>query len=154
MKTKLFLIGRLLLVVLVATACGRQPAVTLPEADPTISVARPVEDIVSLVGALTAAGATIEMREPVEQAFFTERGQILEVNGADVQVFEYETAQAMEADAALVEPDGGSIGTSMVTWMATPHFFKSGRILVLYVGDDQAVVDLLEGALGPQFAGR
>jgi hypothetical protein len=60
----------------------------------------------------------------------------------------------MEADAAQVAPDGGSIGTSMVTWVATPHFYKTGRILVLYVGDDQAILDLLEGALGPQFAGR
>lgn len=71
-----------------------------------------------------------------------------------MQIFEYETAEAMEADAAQVALDGGSIGTSMVTWVATPHFYKAGRILVLYVGDDQAILDLLESAIGPQFAGR
>jgi hypothetical protein len=42
----------------------------------------------------------------------------------------------------------------MVTWVAAPHFYQAGRILVLYVGDDPAILELLEGALGPQFAGR
>jgi hypothetical protein len=42
----------------------------------------------------------------------------------------------------------------MMSWMATPHFYKTGRILVLYVGDDQKVIDVLTGALGPQFAGQ
>ena len=34
-------------------------------------------------------------------------GQIIKVNGADVQVFEYESAEAMEGDASKVAPDGG-----------------------------------------------
>jgi hypothetical protein len=31
----------------------------------------------------------------------------------------------MEADATQVAPDGSSIGTTMVTWVEPPHFFKS-----------------------------
>jgi hypothetical protein len=42
----------------------------------------------------------------------------------------------------------------MVSWMATPHFFKKGRILVLYVGDNTETLGLLESVLGAQFAGR
>ena len=34
------------------------------------------------------------------------------------------------------------------------HFFKAGRVLVLYVGDDKIVLNLLKGILGEQFAGR
>ena len=37
-------------------------------------------------------------------------------------------------------------------WMATPHFFKSGKLIVLYLGDDVEVMTLLTGLLGPQFA--
>ncbi len=96
----------------------------------------------------------MEPGDTIEQAFFSVTGQIIKVNGADVQVFEYGSAEAMEADASQVAPDGGAVGTSMVTWMATPHFFKAGRVLVLYVGDDAAVLDLLEPVLGEQFAGR
>ena len=154
MNTKLFLFSSGLLLAFIAVACGSQPATPSVEAGPTTSHGGPVEVHVGLVDSLRNAGAAIEFGDPVEQAFFTVKGDIIKVNGADVQEFEYETSEAMEADAAQVAPDGGSIGTSMVTWVTTPHFYKAGRILVLYVGDDQTILDLLEGALGAQFAGR
>jgi hypothetical protein len=98
-------------------------------------------------------GMQVELGDPVEQAFFTVQGKIIKVNGADVQVFEYASTEAMEPMAAQVSADGGSVGTSMMMWMATPHFFKSGRVLVLYVGDDMAILAALRSVLGEQFAG-
>ncbi len=113
-----------------------------------------VEDQAGLVAALEAAGAQVEPGDPISQPFFTPEGQSLLVNEADIQVFEYPDGQAMEAEASQVAPDGTSVGTTMVDWFAPPHFYKSGRILVLYVGDDQAVLDQLNNVLGPQFAGQ
>lgn len=113
-----------------------------------------VEDKASLIAALEASGATVEAGDPISQVFFSPEGSIIKVNGADVQVFEYESAEAMENEASQVAPDGGSIGTSMVTWMDTPHFYKAGRIIALYVGSDEAALSLLEQVLGEQFAGR
>lgn len=96
----------------------------------------------------------METGEPISQDFFTPEGSILKVNGADIQVFEYSSAEEMENEASQVSPDGGSIGTSMLMWVDAPHFYKSGRILVLYVGSNPTVLDLLETTLGQQFAGR
>jgi hypothetical protein len=42
----------------------------------------------------------------------------------------------------------------MMMWVATPHFYEAGKLIVLYVGEDSGVVGVLEEALGPQFAGR
>ena len=143
-----------LLVLLSAlTACGPQqlPVTSTPSVAPS---ERNVEDLDSLVDSLHTAGAEVELGDMVEQAFFSVKGQIVKVNGSDVQVFEYENAEAMEAGAEQVAPDGGSVGTSMITWVDTPHFYKTGRILVLYVGDDAATTDLLKSVLGEQFAGR
>jgi len=95
----------------------------------------------------------VEIGDPVTQDFFGPDGHTVKVNGADLQVFEYENAEAMEKDASQVAPDGGSIGTSMVDWIDTPHFYKAGRIIVLYVGSDQAVLDLLRKTISSQFAG-
>ena len=81
-------------------------------------------------------------------------GTTVNLNGESVQVFEYDSAETMESDAVLVDADGGTIGTSMVSWMATPHFYKKGRILVLYIGDNQEMLRLLESVLSAQFAGR
>lgn len=38
----------------------------------------------------------------------------------------------------------------MVTWVTTPHFYKAGCLIVLYVA--AAITTALEQVLGPQFA--
>ena len=113
-----------------------------------------VQDQASLISALQAAGATVETGDSITQEFFTPEGHAVKVNGADVQVFEYESADAMAEEASQVTPDGGSIGTSMVTWIDTPHFYKAGRIIVLYLGNDQTILGLLKEVMGLQFAGQ
>jgi len=70
-----------------------------------------------------------------------------------LQVFEYATPSAAAADASRVSDDGNTIGTSKPTWMGTPHFFKSGKVMVLYLGRNQTIVDLLRTVLSNQFAG-
>jgi hypothetical protein len=41
----------------------------------------------------------------------------------------------------------------MMTWIATPHFYSGGQLIVLYVGDQSSTMNLLEEVLGSQFAG-
>jgi hypothetical protein len=153
MRNKLLLCSVLMLGLFIA-ACGGQANTVVQDVTPGTADVLTVVDQNSLMEVLKAAGLTVENGDSIEQPFFTVPAQIIRVNGADVQVFQYETPEAMEADASQVAEDGGSVGTSMMSWMATPHFYKTGRILVLYVGDDQKVIDVLTGALGPQFAGR
>lgn len=112
-----------------------------------------VMDYDILVESLQDAGAIVEPTGNGNQPFFTPQGQVITVDGQDVQVFEYSTAAGAKAEADLVSPDGTSVGTSMMTWIATPHFYKSGRLIVLYVGDLSDTITILNGALGPQFAG-
>ena len=138
----------LLILVSVISSCGTS-ATPGPSSAPVT-----IQDQASLINALQAVGATVETGDSITQEFFTPEGQTVKVNGADLQVFEYESAEAMEKEASQVAPDGGSIGTSMVTWMAPPHFYKAGRIIVLYVGDDKPLLDLLNKVIGSQFAGQ
>jgi len=112
-----------------------------------------INDIDGLIDALRAGGATVEPADDVDQPFFMVTGKILRVNGADVQVFVYSDEASAQADADTVDPEGSAIGTSMVTWIAPPHFYKSGALIVLYVGTDGEVMSLLESVLGNQFAG-
>lgn len=146
MKRNIFLLAALLMVAMLFAACAPKGEVSAESAA--------VEDLGSLSKALRDAGAIVESNETIRQEFFTVEGRILKLNGVDVQVFEYKSPEAMEAEAALVAPDGGSVGTSMMMWMATPHFFKARSVLVLYIGDDAATLDLLTSVLGEQFAGR
>jgi hypothetical protein len=112
-----------------------------------------VDDLESLIDHLQAAGTTVEVTGTVSQPFFTPQGQVITVNGQDVQVFEYESPADAKVEADLVSPNGSSVGTSIMTWIATPHFYNSGKFIVLYVGSDDETIAHLDSVLGHQFAG-
>ena len=94
--------------------------------------------------------------------YFAPQGQVLTVNGEDIQAFEFGSAEEADAAAGGVSATGSSIVTtmadgtqkaSMVTWVVPPHFYKAGKLIVLYVGCDGDVIDALQETMGPQFAG-
>jgi hypothetical protein len=90
----------------------------------------------------------------VEQPFFTVPSHVYRVEEGDLQLYQFATdAEAAEA-ASQVSPGGNPIGTTMVTWMDAPHFFRKGRLLVNYIGPSERVLTELQRILGPQFAGR
>lgn len=111
-------------------------------------------EIEALIASLKAAAASVELDGTISQSFFTPLGQIIRVNGQDVQVFVYTDEAAAQGAAAQVSPDGSAVGSEQVAWVATPHFFRQGKLIVLYVGDEATVLQVLQSALGEQFAGR
>lgn len=113
-----------------------------------------VTDSSSLLSKLRAAGAKVEIVGEVDQPFLSITGTMIKLRGEDVQLFQYSSAAQMEAEAKLISRDGNTVGTKKIHWIGAPHFFKQGRILVLYVGDEKKVEEALETALGPQFAGQ
>ena len=151
----------LLIGLLVLAACGSAPSgptgTGSPRASSSPSVtshgAAQVTDLVSLVDTLRAKGLTVEPAGSVSQPFFDVEGSLLQVQGADVQVFEFADADAARAAMATIGPDGNP-PTMMIDWVAAPHFYQAGRLIVLYIGDDAAVTQALNDALGAQVAGR
>jgi len=148
----------LLMIPYVMSSCGTStPVGVVPTVEPSITVpaqSPSVDDQASLIKALQAAGATAEVADTISQPFFTPEGVFVTINGEDdIQAFEYENAQAMASEASQVAPDGGSVGTSMMMWIDKPHFYKSGHLIVLYIGSNPTILDLLDEVIGSQFAG-
>jgi hypothetical protein len=118
------------------------------------SKARSATELSKLIKNLRAKGATVvSTNERISQPFFSVPARIINVNGEGVQVFEYARASALEGEAKGVSSDGMTIGTSKPSWMAPPHFFKSGKLIVLYVGANESILKVLQTSLGVQFAG-
>ena len=112
---------------------------------------RSVKELSSLIKNLRAKGATVVLtNEKVSQPFFPVAARIINVNGQSVQVFEFPNAAAAKAETKRI----GVKGTTSVAWIAPPHFFHGGRLIVLYVGDNESILKLLTTVLGPQFAGQ
>jgi len=144
------------------TVGGTTPTEANPPTTPIVSHGGPVKDYVSLVDNLRAAGATVDPAGTESADFFAPQGQLLTVNGERVETFEFASAEEADAAAEGVSPTGSTIrspmvdGTQTVTkvlWVAPPHYYKAGRLIALYVGSDNDVIDALQEAMGPQFAG-
>ena len=111
---------------------------------------------------LRAVGATVDPAGTRSADFLAPEKQLLTVNGEDIQAFAFGSAEEADAAAGGVSATGSSIVTtmadgtqmaSMITWVESPHFYKAGKLIVIYVGSDSDVIDALQDAMGPQFAG-
>ena len=117
----------------------------------------PINDIPSLADHLRAAGAQVEVTGTISHPFIAVPGQILTVNNQAIEAFKYANAKALAADTANIDPDGciGTLGGGMLNpWTAPPHFFKSDNVMVIYLGSDSKMLQLLTKVLGKQFAGE
>jgi hypothetical protein len=114
----------------------------------------PIEGADSLMAALQAAGAAVTQTREETVPFFPLPALFWQVNGAEVQVIELESEQQQQSAAALIQDNGYTINGTAVDWPETPHFWAEGQLIVLYVGDNEAVVTLLTGTLGMPFTGE
>jgi hypothetical protein len=107
-----------------------------------------------LIAKLRAQGARASSTgERVRQPFFSVSGRIMKINNENIQVFEYSNPATTQSQAKRVSPNGKTIGATKPSWMSTPHFFKSNKLIIIYVGDDQVILRILRAELGEQFAG-
>lgn len=134
-------------------SCGEEGETEVPSAGTRISQGGSVTDYLSLVDNLRAAGAAVTPIDSITQVFFIPKGQVIEVDGQNVQVFEFESADVANATASTISLDGQTIGETQVDWEAPVHFYRSGRLIVIYIGDNGDLISILEDVLGPKFAG-
>jgi hypothetical protein len=112
----------------------------------------PVQDQAGLIEALRKAGATVTIGDQIQQPFLSATGTQIRVNGTDVQAFEYADEAAAQADATKLKDTLAGRRTTMISWVASPHAYRAGRVLVLCIGDEPAIRKLLEQTLGAPFA--
>jgi len=71
-----------------------------------------------------------------------------------ISAFEYPTNEEVEDALRHTSADGHEFARAQVWWISDPHIYRSDRLIVLYVGRSEPILDLLGRVLGPQFAGR
>lgn len=136
----------------VVTATVSAAIATPTAAPPAVAAAYTALD---LLADLAAQGAQVNASpERISKPYLSVPGNIVQVNGQPVQVFQYADATALAADVASLAPNAGSINGRPLAWPAAPHFWRKGGLLALAVSNDQALVELIGRVLGPQFAGR
>jgi hypothetical protein len=123
----------------------------------------PVTDYLSFIDNLLWNGASVKIigNEAFQgiQSIFSGTGKRIELNNENISILDYEDETIAAKEAKFISTDGfrfeSENGREIVniSWIAPPHFYQSGSIIVLYVGKEQETLDLLRILLGPPFAG-
>jgi hypothetical protein len=133
---------------LILSACAPQVA----DPDTPVSHGNEIGGYVELVDALRSVGAVVEPTGTIEQDFFPVEGQIIDVNGQRVEVYDFEEVDARQEFSEQISKDGSQFSTNnnptVVDWVDQPNFWAQDRLLVLYVGQDRETIDLLTKTLG------
>lgn len=108
-------------------------------------------DLETLIEALREAGYTVHNLGEIEDPFFAGQAEAIEVNGEYVQVYVFEGEAAAGEAAATVSGGGTMVGESIVDWIEPPHFYEHGKLIVIYAGRDEAVLEGLQAILGEPF---
>jgi hypothetical protein len=152
MKSRIMIFALAILSLVMLNSCVINQTSTIAQS--TTKPPEPVVDYLTLLSSLRATGASITEAEELTQPFLSVKAKIIILNGSRIQVFEYENSGAMEAESKNVSSDGTTVNLSSISWISTPHFYRNGRLMVIYIGDDKAITTLLANTLGMQFAGR
>jgi hypothetical protein len=131
-----------------------QDVQTTPELAAPQATAIPTQEIggtAELIDNLRLAGAQVELGGKIDQPMLKKygvEGQIVQVNGVDVQVFEFGNEFTRSILSGQISEDGSTIAGQDIPWEGQPNFWAEGRIVVLYVGTDAAMIDLLSSVMG------
>ena len=95
--------------------------------------------------------------DAIESGIFGAPTLIVVLNGEELQVSTFATAEDAKRAADRVSPDATTIsgddGTvSSYNWVSTPHFYLREEIITLYIGTNDFILDLLDRAAGENFA--
>jgi hypothetical protein len=102
------------------------------------------------VAGLEAAGADVEVVGDFDQPlpFIEVTAHIVRVNGADVQVLEFEDESSRRAAEALLQDRTSSIQDVLPEWITQANIWSNGNLIALYVGEDAETIRLITSLLG------
>lgn len=149
-KLLIFLMG---IFILSLTSCGqiRDIVSQLKNSNQSNQAADDVvsnEGIQKLINDLRAAGVDVSVDGQIQQPFFPVTGQVIDLDDGSIQVFEFADQSARQRISDTISATGDKIGTFIPSWIDHPNFWADGTLIVLYVGDDEALIELLSEFLG------
>ena len=98
---------------------------------------------------LEKSGAKVEETE-ASQSYFSIDNKDYTIDGERISVYEYDedAASTLKNDLSTVTNNGATINNKDVKWNKKAHIYKKGRIVVVYDGDNEKVLKVLNDTLG------
>ena len=84
--------------------------------------------------------------------FFSVQATRLTINGDEAHIFEFTSETVATSAASTVAAAGTPIGTTQVTWIAPPRFYRRDRFIALSLGSAGETARALDAVFGRPFA--
>ncbi len=104
-------------------------------------------------GSMEERNYKFEIRD-AEKDFLSGDRKIMKIGKEQIDIYVYKNNKAMEKDASYIESDNkynNEEESVTVDWVAPPHFFKEGNIIVIYVGENIEIINSLTEIFGREF---
>ncbi len=127
-------------------------ALSLPDAlilDPRDVPAGAHQTVYARTAQLLGKTLSVEQTDrTVLHPFFRAPGQVVVVNGQELQVFVYPDATSRKSDSARISADGRLIAGEVVSWPTPPRFASAGNVLTVLLSSDARLAGRVERAIG------
>ncbi len=127
--------------VLAALAC-------IPSSEPTPAPPPAIEDARDLIDVLRGAGVAVQTTSAPADPAFGGRGQVLQIGGQRVQVYEYESVEEREVVSLGISSGRWSSGEGDQSQQTMVAVWAAGKLIVAYGGSDGGTHLLLQALLG------
>jgi hypothetical protein len=144
----------LILVAIILVACSPQAGNTpIPSPEITPPDTEEIQESSSnsldkFVTFLNDSGVSIEMGGVIEAPYFSSQGKVVRANNEDIQVFQYSDPKSRQADSDTISSDGTIKGQVKISWISQPIFWAHEDLLVIYLGSNSKLIDLISLSLG------
>jgi hypothetical protein len=110
-------------------------------------------DYATFISALKEKGYSIEEPQelqpsPNDHQFLSVQPKVIRVDGENVLIYEFTDSSTAKSQSQTISSDGSKIGGGIIDWIAPPHFYLQGRIIVGYIGRNQGLLGNLVKIMG------
>lgn len=98
---------------------------------------------------LEKSGAKVKETE-ASQSHFSIDNKDYTIDGEKISVYEYDEndAATLRNDISTITNNGATINNKNITWNKKAHIYKKGRLVVVYDGDNEKTLKILNDSLG------
>lgn len=89
------------------------------------------------------------------KSLFSVKNDDYTLNGDKISIYEYDEndKDKLEGDLKTITDNGMIINGAKVSWTNAPHFYKKGRIIVVYDGNNESILTALKEILNKPLLG-
>jgi hypothetical protein len=136
-------------------ATGSGQSLSMSQASQIPDTDAPVDTAIGFAEALRERGISAmvgELNAKAQPIFPRGVPSMITVDEGSMQVYVYGDEETAQADAGAIAQNADTVRGKKVAWVGSPHFYGLGKMIVVYLGSNDAILETLDELAGAPFA--